>query len=105
MGIRENAGKMLHLIYTIKSAKINVTPEKIIEITKGILTGDELDDAVRYLRDENLVKITFTFGNVEGLQHFIFNSLTPEAINVVEDRVEFLNRFKVELGSLNWNVN
>jgi hypothetical protein len=98
MGIIKNAGRLLVLMYYMSLKKERIHPERILEMMK--IPPNELDSVIKYLRDESLIDIILTFGNHNGLQHFIFKRITSEGINLVEDEEEFKDKFKLKLGDI-----
>jgi hypothetical protein len=98
MEIVKNAGRVLLLVYRMYVKKKRLNPEKLLELID--ISPCEADLAVKYLRDEGLIDIILTFGNHNGLQHFILKKITPKGINIVEENEEFMNKFKINPKSI-----
>ena len=101
MGIQQDAGKIFYLSYKMYLKKDTINPEKLLEITK--MDGNDIDRAVKYLKDLDLIDVIHTLGNNQGLQHFIFRRITPQGINVAEDKRKFFDTFQLDKDSIEVN--
>jgi len=91
MGIQQDAGEILLYAYKsyIKDESINAN--KLLETTGW--EGNRIDRAIKYLKDLDAIQIIHTMRNVNGVQNFIFRSLTPIGINIIENKPEFERTF------------
>lgn len=94
MGIQNDAGKILKIIYQRYIEDERIEPEVLV--TRSGLDGREIDKAIKYLKDLGLIDIVHTMGNYEGVQNFVFKKLTPRGINIVENKQKFKETFNLE---------
>lgn len=93
MGIRNDAGKIFQIIYQQYLNKERVNAEILLE--KSGMGGEEIDRAIKYLKDLGVIEVIHTLGNFNGVQNFIFRKIRPEGINIAEDDDLFYHMFKV----------
>lgn len=94
MGIQNNAGKILKIIYHRYLEDEIIEPKVLVKELE--LPGRDIDKAIKYLKDLGLIDIAHTMGNYEGVQNFVFKTLTPSGINVIEDDEKFKEVFNLE---------
>ena len=95
MGIQQDAGEILLFMYQSYTKDESIDAEKLLETTGW--DGNRIDRAIKYLKDLSAIQIIHTLGNFKGVQHFIFRSLTPIGINIVENKPEFKRTFGFEI--------
>ena len=106
MGIQNDAGEILLFIYQCYTKDESVDADKLLQTTKW--EGNRIDRAIKYLKDIEAIDIILTLGNINGVQNFILERLTPSGINIVENKSEFKRNFgfTVNLGviSFSWGA-
>jgi hypothetical protein len=98
MGIQEDAAELLTYFYIKYNEDESVDANKLLADLNW--DGKKADRAMQYLKDLHAINITLYFGNVDGLQSFNFNKLTPIGINMVEDKKQFKKTFNIEVNLL-----
>jgi len=97
MGIKEDAGELLAYFYNRYTENKSWTnSEDVIEETKW--ESGKINRAIDYLKDLNLIKITLSIGNTNGVYNFGINGLTPFGIEIVENKSKFKSTFGFEIG-------
>ena len=110
MGIQEDAGKILLFIYdSYVNNKAKPNAQILLDETKW--DGKRIDRAIKYLKDLGALELIFTAGQINGLQIFILNKVTPLGINIIENKPEFKRNFGFEVNiglnpsiKINWGV-
>jgi hypothetical protein len=98
MGVKKDAGELLIYFYQelVNNKRQNITPENVLNETKW--DANKINHAFRYLKDLGLLKEMGGFGNFNRVDNFIVLGLSPEGINIIENKPKFKRSFSFEIG-------
>jgi carbamoylphosphate synthase large subunit len=98
MGIQKDAGELLAYIYSRYTQDVNGTGRADIENESKWNTG-RIDRAIKYLRELDLIDIMVYLGDHKSSSYgFRIGGLTPQGIDIVEDKQKFKSTFGLEIG-------
>ena len=99
MGIQKDAGELLAYIYNRYTQDVNWTGRADIENETKWDKG-RIDRAIKYLRDLNLISniIDYLGDHKSSSPGFRIGGLTPQGIDIVEDKQKFKSTFGLEIG-------
>ena len=97
MGIQKDAGELLGYIYEQYTKTIKpIKAKDIIDETKW--EADRINRAILYLRDSEVIKVALPPGNIKGVYNFGIRGLTPQGIDIIENKQKFKSTFGFEIG-------
>ena len=98
MGIQKDAGELLAYIYNRYTQDENWTRRTDIENESKWNTG-RINRAIEYLGELDLIDIMYYLGDHKSSSPgFGIRGLTPQGIDIVEDKQKFKSTFGLEIG-------
>jgi hypothetical protein len=98
MSIQKDAGELLVYVYNQYVQSVRWTTRENVKTETKWDTG-RIDNAIEYLKDSELIKIILYLGDAKSDSYgFGITGLTPQGINIAENKQIFKSTFGFEIG-------